>query len=59
MIANHSSIDEKIVAATIHLDHLSKDEVQKLLNIIQPYDENLEIKTKSDAHAGVVSNIVI
>lgn len=48
---------EKIVAATIHLDHLPKDDVLKLLAIIQPYDKNLEVKTKGGLNAGVVSNV--
>ncbi|KAF4084516.1 hypothetical protein AMELA_G00129590 [Ameiurus melas] len=45
--------DEKIVGATIHLDHLSKDKVLEVLKIIHTYDENVEIKTEASANAGV------
>lgn len=59
LTTNGCSIDEKIVGATIHLDHLSKDKALEVLKIIHTYDENLEIKTKASANAGVVSNVLI
>ncbi|KTF88765.1 hypothetical protein cypCar_00018868 [Cyprinus carpio] len=44
---------DQLVAATIHLDHLSKDEVLKLIRILEPYDKNLELKTAKDLKAGL------
>ncbi|XP_077586458.1 uncharacterized protein LOC144205762 [Stigmatopora nigra] len=35
-----------IVAATIRLDHLSPDEVQNFLKVLQPYDNNMHVVTK-------------
>lgn len=48
----------QLVSATIHLDHLSEDDVLKLIKIIEPYDNNLELKTTKDLKGGVVSNLV-
>jgi len=48
----------ELVSATIHLEHLSKDDVLKLIKIIEPYDNNLELKTTKDLKSGVVSNLV-
>lgn len=46
-------LGDEIVAATIHLDHLNKDDVLKLLKIIEPYDENMKVLTKQNLKASV------
>ncbi len=47
----------RMLLQTVHLDHLSKDEVLKLIRILEPYDKNLELKTAKDLKAGLVSNL--
>lgn len=42
-----SSTEDPIVAATIHLGHLAKDDVIKLLKLLEPYDDKVEVKTRS------------
>ncbi|XP_077470168.1 uncharacterized protein LOC144085062 [Stigmatopora argus] len=37
---------DDIVAATIRLDHLRPDEVQNILKVLQPYDNNMKVVTK-------------
>lgn len=44
---SHILIDDQIDQIVIHLDHLAKEDVQKLLKILEPYDDKLEVKTKS------------
>ncbi|XP_019737671.1 neuroblast differentiation-associated protein AHNAK [Hippocampus comes] len=39
---------DDIVAATIHLDHLSQNEVQNILKALQPYDNNMKVVTKKE-----------
>ncbi|XP_065815754.1 neuroblast differentiation-associated protein AHNAK [Labrus bergylta] len=39
---------DEIVAATIHLDHLNKDEVLNILKVLEPYDKNMKVLTKKD-----------
>ncbi len=48
---------DQLVTATVHLDHLSKADVLKLIRILEPYDKNLELKTAKDLKAGLVSNL--
>lgn len=38
---------DKIMAATIHLDHLTKNEVQSILKVLEPYDNNMKVLTAS------------
>lgn len=52
-------LGDQLVAATIHLDHLSKDDVLKLIKIIEPYDKNLELKTTADLKTGLVRTLKI
>ncbi|CAB1419381.1 unnamed protein product [Pleuronectes platessa] len=42
---------DEIVAATIHLDHLNKDEVLSILKVLEPYDNNMKVLTKKDLSA--------
>ncbi|XP_030235382.1 uncharacterized protein si:ch211-125o16.4 isoform X3 [Gadus morhua] len=44
---------DEIVGATVHLDHLSKQDVLKILKVLEPYDENMTVLTKSDLSAGI------
>ncbi|XP_031735226.1 neuroblast differentiation-associated protein AHNAK [Anarrhichthys ocellatus] len=48
---------DKISAATIHLDHLNKNEVLKILKVLEPYDSNIKVLTKKQlgASAGLGS----
>ncbi|KAK9541990.1 hypothetical protein VZT92_001995 [Zoarces viviparus] len=48
---------DKIAAATIHLDHLNKNEVLKILKVLEPYDSNMKVLTKKQlgASAGLGS----
>lgn len=39
---------DEIVAATIHLDHLNKNEVLNILRVLQPYDNNMKVLTKKE-----------
>lgn len=39
---------DEIVAATIHLDHLKKNEVLKILKVLEPYDDNMKVLTKKE-----------
>lgn len=39
---------DEIVAATIHLDHLNKTEVLKILKVLEPYDDNMKVLTKKE-----------
>ncbi|KAI9525110.1 hypothetical protein NQZ68_012624 [Dissostichus eleginoides] len=43
---------DEIVAATIHLDHLNKDEVLRFLQALEPYDDNMMVLTKKQLSAG-------
>ncbi|XP_057703500.1 neuroblast differentiation-associated protein AHNAK [Corythoichthys intestinalis] len=42
---------DDIVAATIHFDRLSPNEVQKILKALQPYDNNMKVVTKKQLSA--------
>lgn len=42
---------DEIVAATIHLDHLSKNEVLNILKVLEPYDNNMKVLTKKELSA--------
>ncbi|KAI3362757.1 hypothetical protein L3Q82_001652 [Scortum barcoo] len=42
---------DEIVAATIHLDHLNKNEVLNILKILEPYDDNMKVLTKKELNA--------
>lgn len=42
---------DEIVAATIHLDHLNKNEVLNILKVLEPYDNNMKVLTKKDLKA--------
>ncbi|KAM9847578.1 uncharacterized protein ACBR49_008906 [Aulostomus maculatus] len=42
---------DEIVAATIHLDHLNKNEVLNILKVLEPYDNNMKVLTKKDLSA--------
>lgn len=42
---------DEIVAAHIHLDHLKRNEVLKILKVLEPYDDNMKILTKKDLDA--------
>ncbi|XP_061089172.1 neuroblast differentiation-associated protein AHNAK-like [Conger conger] len=46
---------DEIVGATIHFDKLKKDEVLRVLKLIEPYDENIKVLTKQDLKSGVSS----
>ncbi|XP_033469339.2 uncharacterized protein LOC117248391 [Epinephelus lanceolatus] len=48
---------DEIVAATIHLDHLNKNEVLNILKALEPYDNNMKVLTKKElgASAGLGS----
>ncbi|XP_051936978.1 neuroblast differentiation-associated protein AHNAK isoform X2 [Hippocampus zosterae] len=47
-IASSGGQADDIVAATIHLDHLSQNEVQNILKALQPYDNNMKVVTKKE-----------
>ncbi|KAJ8014183.1 hypothetical protein DPEC_G00037600 [Dallia pectoralis] len=47
--------DNDIVAVTINLNHLSKDEKLKLFKIIEPYDDNMRLLKKQDLPSSVSS----
>lgn len=47
----HSFPGDEIVAATIHLDHLKRNEVLQILKVLEPYDDNMKIVTKKDLQA--------
>lgn len=42
---------DEIVAATIHLDHLNKNEVLSILKVLEPYDNNIKVLTKKELGA--------
>ncbi|XP_035520069.1 neuroblast differentiation-associated protein AHNAK [Morone saxatilis] len=42
---------DEIVAATIHLDHLNKNEVLNILKVLEPYDNNMKVLTKKELSA--------
>ncbi|KAK2832667.1 hypothetical protein Q5P01_016556 [Channa striata] len=44
---------DKIVAATVHLDHLSKNDVENILKVLEPYDNNMKVLTKKELTAGI------
>ncbi|XP_051815755.1 neuroblast differentiation-associated protein AHNAK [Acanthochromis polyacanthus] len=48
---------DEIVAATIQLDHLKKNEVLSILKVLGPYEDNMKVVTKKDltASAGLGS----
>lgn len=48
---NLSFPGDEIVAATIHLDHLKRNEVLQILKVLEPYDDNMKIVTKKDLEA--------
>lgn len=39
---------DEIVAATVHLDHLKKSDVMKILKALEPYDDNMKVLTKKE-----------
>lgn len=39
---------DEIVAATVHLDHLKKNDVLKILKALEPYDGNMKVLTKKE-----------
>lgn len=39
---------DEIVAATVHLDHLNKSDVLKILKVLEPYDDNMKVLTKKE-----------
>ncbi|KAK5907967.1 hypothetical protein CgunFtcFv8_016065 [Champsocephalus gunnari] len=43
---------DEIAAATIHLDHLNKDEVLRFLQALEPYDDNMMVLTKKQLSLG-------
>uniref|UniRef100_A0A3B5AVP2 Neuroblast differentiation-associated protein AHNAK-like n=1 Tax=Stegastes partitus TaxID=144197 RepID=A0A3B5AVP2_9TELE len=43
---------DELVAATIHLDHLNKNEVMNILKVLEPYNDNMKVVTKKDLTAG-------
>ncbi|KAJ8384161.1 hypothetical protein AAFF_G00208630 [Aldrovandia affinis] len=48
---------DEIIGATIHFDKLKKDDVLRVLKLIEPFDENIEILTKHHlkANASIAS----
>ena len=46
---------DEIIGATIHFDKLKKNEVLRVLKLIEPYDENMKVLTKQDLKAGMNS----
>ncbi|XP_035770875.1 neuroblast differentiation-associated protein AHNAK [Neolamprologus brichardi] len=44
---------EKFVAATIQLDKLEKNDVMKILKVLEPYESNINLLTKKDLSPGV------
>lgn len=44
---------EKFVAATIQLDKLEKNDVLKILKVLEPYENKINLLTKKDLSAGV------
>ncbi|XP_070697717.1 uncharacterized protein [Pempheris klunzingeri] len=42
---------DEIVAATIHLDHLNKNDVLTILKVLEPYDNNMKVLTKKELSA--------
>ncbi|XP_029031670.1 neuroblast differentiation-associated protein AHNAK [Betta splendens] len=44
---------DKIMAATIHLDHLNKNDVQNILKVLEPYDNNMKVLTKKELTGSV------
>ncbi|XP_064180521.1 neuroblast differentiation-associated protein AHNAK-like isoform X2 [Anguilla rostrata] len=49
---------DEIIGATIHFDKLKKDEVLRVLKLIEPYDENMKVLTKESLKASVSSGIL-
>ncbi|KAG7222247.1 hypothetical protein INR49_016405 [Caranx melampygus] len=39
---------DEIVAATVHLNHLNKNDVLKILRVLEPYDNNMKVLTKKE-----------
>ena len=39
---------DEIVAATIHLNHLNKNEVLNILRVLEPYDKEMKVLTKKE-----------
>lgn len=44
---------ERLVAATIQLDKLEENDVQKILKVLEPYESNINLVTKKDLSPGV------
>ncbi|XP_013769877.1 neuroblast differentiation-associated protein AHNAK [Pundamilia nyererei] len=44
---------ERFVAATIQLDKLEKNDVEKILKVLEPYESNINLLTKKDLSPGV------
>lgn len=42
-----------MVAATIQLDKLEENDVQKILKVLEPYESNINLVTKKDLSPGV------
>ena len=53
LITLASFLGDEIVAATIHLDHLGKEDVLQILKVLEPYDDDLKLVTKQELKAGV------
>ncbi|MEQ2172637.1 hypothetical protein GOODEAATRI_023129, partial [Goodea atripinnis] len=46
-------VEDDIVAATINLGNLDKNDVQNILETLKPYGNNMKVLTKKDLSAGV------
>lgn len=46
-------IGDEIVAATIQMDHLDKDEVLNILKVLKPYDDKMKVVTKKELKTSV------
>lgn len=43
------------MGATINFDHLSKDEVLKVLKMMEPYDDNIQVYTRKNLNRSLDS----
>ncbi|XP_037545836.1 neuroblast differentiation-associated protein AHNAK, partial [Nematolebias whitei] len=46
---------DEILGATINFDHLSKDEVLKVLKMMEPYDDNIQVYTRKNLNRSLDS----
>ena len=53
MVLLYAFIGDEIVAATINLDHLGKDDVLQILKVLEPYDDKVKVVTKQELKAGI------